>query len=133
MDEYISILEDIGVCLLEKLGVTAMRREGFPGLWVEVAGGEGSFLLKKIASIGIHLSGMVTSHGMAINIQNDLSIFDHIVPCGIEGISLTSVKEETGTEHDMGKVRKILAGCVKDHLAPSETCSTRTSGDVDGM
>ena len=117
VDDYISTLEDIGVCLLEKLCVSAKRREGFPGLWVGASDGEGTAHVKKIASIGIHLSGMVTAHGIAINIQNDLSIFDHIVPCGMDGVSLTSVREVTGLEQDMGEVRRLLEGCVRKYLA----------------
>jgi lipoate-protein ligase B len=118
VDVYIHLLEDVGLCLLKRLDVTADRREGFPGLWVGDGGGRGP--IKKIASIGIHLAGMVTAHGMAINIQNDLSIFAHIVPCGLEGVSLTSVKEVTGIDHDMGEVKGLLAGCVKGRLAPGD-------------
>jgi len=118
VDEYVHLLEDIGICLLERLGVQAKRREGFPGLWVGDSGGEGPDSMKKIASIGIHLAGMVTSHGMAINIANDLFIFSHIVPCGLEGISLTSVKEVTGIDHDMNEVKRLLVGCVNSRLAP---------------
>jgi len=117
VDEYIHLLEEIGICLLERLGVQAERREGFPGLWVRDGDG-GTGPIKKIAAIGIHLAGMVTSHGMAINIANDLSIFSHIVPCGLEGVTLASVKEVTGTNHDMAEVKRLLVGCVKNNLAP---------------
>jgi lipoate-protein ligase B len=75
INQYIRTLEQIGIELLGRLGVKAERRKGFPGLWV----GD-----KKIASIGVRVSRQITHHGMAINIQNDLSIFDSIVPCGIE-------------------------------------------------
>ena len=115
VDEYVHALEDIGMDLLERLGVNAERREGFPGLWVKTSGGAGT--MKKIASIGIHLSGMVTSHGVAININNDLEIFSHIIPCGIKGVALTSVKQLTSKEHDMEKVKKLLQECVKDRLS----------------
>jgi len=129
VDEYVASLEDIGISLLERLGVHALRREGFPGLWVQAFGGEGTALWKKIASIGIHLSGMVTAHGMAMNIQNDLSIFNHIVPCGIEGISLTSVREETGREYDMQEVKRILGECVRGRLAPTGAIAEEIAGD----
>lgn len=98
--EYIRALEAVGIELLGGLRVLAERRRGFPGLWV----GE-----KKIASIGVRVSRQVTYHGMAINVQNDLAIFDRLVPCGLEGVEMTSVLKETGVEQDMGKVKKELA------------------------
>jgi len=73
--EYIRQLETIGIELLQQLGIRSQRRKGFPGLWVSD---------KKIASIGVRVSKHVTYHGMAINIQNDLSIFDFIIPCGLD-------------------------------------------------
>ena len=96
---YVRSLEAIGIELLEGLGVESQRRKGFPGLWV----GE-----KKIASIGVQIKKWITMHGMAINIQNDLSIFENIVPCGIDGVRMTSVKEETGVEHAMDEVKHIV-------------------------
>lgn len=123
VDEYVALLEDIGIRFLGKVGVTAKRREGFPGLWVKAFSGDDAILWRKIASIGIHLAGMVTAHGMAINIHNDLAIFNYIIPCGIDGISMTSVRQETGTEHDMGEVKRLLVECVQEHLAPGGAAS----------
>ena len=101
--EYIRTLEDIGIELLEQLGVQSQRRQGFPGLWVDD---------KKIASIGVHIARFVTYHGMAINIQNDLSIFDSIIPCGLDGVKMTSVLEQTGKQFSMpllkGKLSQLL-------------------------
>ncbi len=105
--EYIRELEAIGAKLLERLGVCGRRRKGFPGLWVADA---------KIASIGVRVSKAVTCHGMAINIQNDLSIFDLLIPCGLDGIEMTSVLRETGRLHPMSKVKMMLAPLLKDHF-----------------
>jgi lipoate-protein ligase B len=98
--QYIRRLETIGMELLAGLGVQSGRRKGFPGLWVGT---------KKIASIGVRVSRCVTCHGMAINIQNDLSIFDLMVPCGLDGVEMTSVQKETGKAHDMQEIKKQLA------------------------
>jgi lipoyl synthase len=100
INQYIRTLEQIGIELLDQLGVKSDRRKGFPGLWVND---------KKIASIGVRVSRQITHHGMAINIQNDLGIFDSIVPCGLENIKMTSVLNETGKKHPMQE--------VKDHLS----------------
>jgi lipoyl(octanoyl) transferase len=63
---------------------------------------------KKIASIGVQIKKWITSHGMAININNDLSIFDLIVPCGLENVKMTSVEKELGKKIDMDDAKKIL-------------------------
>ena len=86
ISEYIRELEMIGTELLAQVGVHSQRRKGFPGLWVKN---------RKIASIGVRVSKFVTYHGIAINIQNDLSIFDLFIPCGLDGVEMTSVLKET--------------------------------------
>lgn len=117
ISEYIRKLEEIGIELLEQLGVSAKRRKGFPGLWVG---------RRKIASIGVRVSKFVTYHGMAIDIQNDLSIFDHIIPCGLDEVEMTSVLTETGREHSMEQVKGKLSRLLISHfLKPSEQRATR--------
>ncbi len=98
--EYIRQLEGVGIALLAELGITAQRRKGYPGLWI----GE-----KKIASIGVQIKKWVTFHGMAINLNNDLSIFNHIIPCGLDGVMMTSAQEETGQPVDSLAAKAHLA------------------------
>jgi len=112
VNEYIRQLEAIGIELLEKFSVQSARKIGFPGLWV----GE-----KKIASIGVRVSRQITQHGMAININNDLAIFDTIVPCGIEGVEMTSVLKETGAAPPMDDVKKTLHELLKKYWANTGT------------
>jgi lipoic acid synthetase len=111
---YIRKLEAIGLELLQQLEVKAQRCKGFPGLWV----GE-----RKIASIGVRIQRGVTSHGMAININNDLSIFETIVPCGLQGVRITNVAKETGREYPMAQVKQRLADLCFKHLAGLNTDS----------
>lgn len=99
---YIRQLEQIGIELLAELGVLAARKPGFPGLWV------GN---QKIASIGVQVKKWVTLHGIAVNISNDLSIFDCIIPCGLNGVAMTSVLEQTSAAPDMTAVRQLAANC----------------------
>jgi len=96
---YIQTLEEIGLELLARLGLPTERKMGFPGLWV------GS---KKIASIGVRVSRQTTYHGMAVNICNELSIFDLLVPCGLDGVEMTSVLKETGRMYDISRVKLML-------------------------
>jgi len=104
VSDYIRKLEGIGIDLLGQLGLTAERRKGFPGLWVE-----NDRQSRKIASIGVRVSKFVAHHGMAINICNDLSIFDLLVPCGLENVKMTSVLKETGKRHSMNIVKNNLS------------------------
>jgi lipoyl(octanoyl) transferase len=100
---YVQSLEQVGIELLQWLGVESGRRKGYPGLWI----GE-----KKIASIGVQLKKWVSFHGMAININNDLGIFEHIVPCGLKDVVITSVEKETGKVAGMDAVKdKLMMLC----------------------
>ena len=85
---YLRTLEDALVVALAELGIPAERRAGFTGVWT---GGK-----RKIASIGVHVKQWVTWHGFALNVTTDLSQFERIVPCGIEGVEMTSVERERG-------------------------------------
>jgi lipoate-protein ligase B len=107
INQYVRTLEAIGIELLAELGAPSERRKGFPGLWI----GQ-----RKIASIGVRVSRFATCHGMAINIQNDLSIFDFMVPCGLDGVQMTSVQKETGEVHDMQQIKTQLSGLLIRHF-----------------
>jgi lipoate-protein ligase B len=63
----------------------------------------------KIASIGVRVSGGVTTHGLAVNVDNDLQPFEWIVPCGIDHVRMTSVARETGSERSLPCFRKRMA------------------------
>ncbi|MBN1796506.1 MAG: lipoyl(octanoyl) transferase LipB [Sedimentisphaerales bacterium] len=107
VSEYVRELEQIGIELLEKLDIKAKRKKGYPGLWVNE---------RKIASIGVRVSKGITHHGMAVNINNDLGIFDYIVPCGLKGIEMTSVLKETGKKNSMEKVKNTLCEILQEHF-----------------
>jgi lipoate-protein ligase B len=89
---YVRTLENALVAALVDEGVVGARsrpREGhrYTGVWVDD---------RKIASIGVHLSRGVSKHGFAVNVENDLEPFSWIVPCGLDGVSMTSLIRETG-------------------------------------
>ena len=69
------------------------------GVWVED---------KKIASIGIHVTRGVTMHGLAVTINTDLSYFDNIISCGIEGVKMTTIDKELGKKIAMNDIKKQL-------------------------
>jgi lipoate-protein ligase B len=103
ISEYIRQLEGIGIELLKTLSITAERAKGLPGLWI----GE-----KKIASLGVKVKRHITYHGMAINLTNDLAIFNNIVPCGIENVQMTSAERQTQTPIDMEKAKQTLSDII---------------------
>ncbi|MGZ5326376.1 MAG: lipoyl(octanoyl) transferase LipB, partial [Solirubrobacterales bacterium] len=89
-------------------GIEAQTIEGLTGVWT--AGDpppEGQ--AQKIGSIGIHVNRGITTHGLAINVNNDLQPFEWIVPCGIEGVRMTSVCRERGAERELGELMTTLA------------------------
>jgi len=84
---YLRTLEQALIAALGILGIPADRNPGFTGVWTRG---------RKIASIGIHVKQWVTWHGFALNVTTDLAHFDRIVPCGIQGVEMTSVDRERG-------------------------------------
>ena len=84
---YLRHLEAALMGALAALGVDGGRNPGLTGVWTRG---------RKIASIGIHVKQWVTYHGFALNVSTDLAYFDLIVPCGIQGVVMTSVAQELG-------------------------------------
>jgi len=84
---YLRDLEEVLIRTLSQFGVTAGRAPGLTGVWVGA---------EKIASLGVHLSRWVTTHGFALNVNTDLSRFGLIVPCGLRGAAVTSMQRLLG-------------------------------------
>lgn len=97
---YVDLLEESLIQTLEAYGIYTERIDGLTGIWLK----EGP--PRKIAAIGIKVSRGVTMHGFALNVNTDLSYFNHIVPCGISDKSVTSMKEELGETVDMAEVQE---------------------------
>ncbi|HYP55439.1 MAG TPA: lipoyl(octanoyl) transferase LipB [Solirubrobacterales bacterium] len=106
--EYVRRLERVAISSLAAHGVEVGTIEGLTGVWTEGAPPpEGE--ARKIGSIGVHVSRGVTSHGLAINVNNDLQPFEWVVPCGIEGCRVTSLSRELGAEQDLAAFAAALA------------------------
>lgn len=84
---YLRRLEDLAIAVLERFGVKGERRSGATGVWIQGK-------QKKIASIGVAFSSWVSYHGIALNVENDLSGFQNINPCGFDASVMTSIKAE---------------------------------------
>ena len=98
---YLRKLEEVLINTLADYGIPGERNTSFTGVWTRG---------RKIASIGVHARDWVTWHGFALNVTTDLSYFDLIVPCGINGVVMTSIARELGVEEvDPQDVRDRVA------------------------
>jgi lipoyl(octanoyl) transferase len=102
--EYIRRMERMIVAALADWSITAGLVDGLTGVWARE---------RKIGSIGVHVNRGVTTHGFAINVNNDLQPFEWIVPCGIESCRMTSLTRELGAEQDLD----AFSTTVRDRFA----------------
>jgi lipoyl(octanoyl) transferase len=102
--EYVRRLERVIVGALGEWGIAAEVVEGLTGVWTPER--------RKIGSIGVHVRRGITTHGFAINVNNDLQPFEWIVPCGIEACRMSSLARELGGEQDLG----AFATTVRDRF-----------------
>jgi lipoic acid synthetase len=97
---YVRSVEQLIVDSLADLGVTAGREDDYPGVWVDG---------RKICAIGVKLSRGRSMHGFALNVEPDMAMFTHIVPCGIADKPVTSLRQE-GLDVSMREVVDVVAG-----------------------
>ena len=90
--DFVRMLEEVLIRTCGEFCVLTERVPGCTGVWTVA---NGSVPAKKIAAIGVHVSQAVTSHGFALNVTTDLRDFDWIVPCGLQGKSVTSLEVES--------------------------------------
>lgn len=106
--KYVRLLEECIIQLLRSYDIEGYREEGFTGVWIKPT--DTSQPNRKICAIGVHLSRWVTMHGFALNVNTDLSYFNHIVPCGIDDDdkTVTSMETELGASVDQEEVKLRL-------------------------
>ena len=102
--DYVRLLEEVLIRTCDEFGIGTKRVTGLTGVWTERQGAEA-----KIAAIGVHISRSVTSHGFALNVNSDLSLFNLIVPCGITSKPVTSMERELEREVDMESVAEAVS------------------------
>jgi lipoyl(octanoyl) transferase len=106
---YLRQVEQALIDALDEFGITGDRVEKYTGVWVDASRLPLPTSRRKIASIGVHARDWVTWHGFALNVNTDLSFFDLIVPCGIAGVTMTSVARELQVGSvDMRTVREAV-------------------------
>ena len=100
---FLSQLEQVVIDLLSEFGIVATRFEGRTGVWVKN---------KKICSLGIGVKKWVTFHGVGLNVNSDLCLFQMIRPCGLD-VLMTSMAQELGQTVDMADVKIRISRCFK--------------------
>ena len=116
LHRYLRWLERLLIELLSKYGIAATQRGSLTGVWVED---------RKIASIGVGVRHWITMHGFALNVSGDLAPFNHIVPCGINNVAMTSMERETGKVFRVADVARAV-----EKLALHRIKSLRVASDT---
>ena len=107
LHRYLRWLEQILIEFLAGYEISATRREGLTGVWIEH---------RKIASIGVGVRHWITMHGFALNVTGDLAAFAHIVPCGISDVTMTSIEKETGKSLSVVDVAAAFEKFVREKI-----------------
>jgi lipoyl(octanoyl) transferase len=128
---FVRGLEQVMIGALGEAGVPAQTIAGLTGVWTK---GDPPPTLspnpaRKIGSIGLHVSRGITTHGLAVNVDNDLQPFEWIIPCGIEGVAMTSVARETGGRQTVTTFADLLVA----HCADALTRKPRDGAAVPGL
>src|SRR5437667_2635672 len=107
LHKYLRWIEGLLIEFLGEFEIKAQRCEGLTGVWVQE---------RKIASIGVGVRHWITMHGFALNVCDDLSPFNQIVPCGIDNVSMTSMEKETGDAFSVADVAEALEKLALDRI-----------------
>ena len=108
LHKYLRWLEQLLIDLLADFDIAGQRRESLTGVWVEN---------RKIASIGVGVRHWITMHGVALNVCGDLSPFDHIVPCGIKNVAITSMEKETNKSFTVAEVARTIETLARQRIS----------------
>lgn len=102
--KYLRFLEEAVIQTLKEFNIESGRLDGSTGVWIDV----GLPTARKICAMGVKCSRWVTMHGIALNVNADLSYFNNIIPCGISDKAVTSMEQELGKVIDMEAVKRTL-------------------------
>ena len=109
--DFVRKIESLIINLLKNFDISSYTIKGKTGVWVKSDNIE-----KKIAAIGVRISNGISMHGFALNINNNLSDFDFIVPCGIQGSLVTSVQKESKKEVKLNDLKLILQAELENNF-----------------
>lgn len=111
---YISLLEDVVIETLKPYGIRGEKDEKAMGVWIDA---DDPARARKICAIGVRASRFVTMHGLALNINSDLSYFSFINPCGFTDRGVTSIQKELGREVDFREISHGMKNAFRELFA----------------
>ena len=103
--QYMRLLEEAVIQTLSEFNIEAGRIPGLTGVWLDINDQKKA---RKICAMGVKTSRWVTMHGLALNVNTDLTYFNHMVPCGIPDKAVTSLDKELGHQADAHAVKALL-------------------------
>jgi len=119
---YVRNLEQCAIQTLADFGIATTRRPPHTGMWIED---------RKIAAIGVAVRRAITYHGLALNVNTDLSYFNRIIPCGLAWAEVTSMAQELGAEQSLMRVRERFLHHFADIFGYQEIIGEgKQSGDL---
>tara|TARA_B100001029_G_C14984801_1_gene408322 strand:+ start:371 stop:1087 length:717 start_codon:yes stop_codon:yes gene_type:complete len=110
INKYLRALEEIVISTLDFYKISSKRSSGETGVWIEPHTSNS----RKICAIGVKTSRWVTMHGFALNVNTDLKYYDYIIPCGIKGKGITSIKNEIKKDVSINGVKQKLLKNLKN-------------------
>ncbi len=113
LKQYVSLLEDAIIELLERYEISGSRMDGATGVWLEK---DHPVKARKICAIGVRSSRYITMHGFALNVNTNLDYFSYINPCGFETKGVTSMEKELGKTLDFEQVKLELREILMNKL-----------------
>lgn len=126
LHEYMRALEDAVIALCESFGVSAVRDQHATGVWAADDTGAAE---RKICAMGVRVKRWISMHGLALNVTTNLAHFDHIVPCGLAGRPVTSLRRELGDRSPtMDETKDALIRELDAVLSPRLTRSSSAPG-----
>jgi lipoate-protein ligase B len=119
---YVRMLEKSIIETLVEFGIDADLVDGETGVWVDGVPNERrnpdtNPVGKKIAAIGVRISGGVAMHGFALNVSTDLAYFEHIIPCGMPDLPFTSIALESGRDTSLRDCANVIAEKLAANLS----------------
>jgi len=118
--KYLRFLEQAVIDTLKEYSILGGRIKGLTGVWIDseasLNGTKEVLLPRKICAMGVRTSRWVTMHGLALNVNPDLSYFDNIIPCGIDDKAVTSMAKELSHEVSIKEVEKLLTEQIQNQF-----------------
>jgi lipoate-protein ligase B len=102
---YVKSLENLIIRTCKSVGVSNATTTEHTGVWVND---------KKIAAIGVNIKRRWCSHGLCLNVCNDVSWFDYIVPCGLNGVGVTSIQDESKSKVSVDEVISAMISAMQE-------------------